>query len=80
MAAGNLAGAGPGSSGTRRLNALINMIEAAGDLIAVGDIAGATDQLQDVLNRTDGVEPPPDFVVGPAADDLAALVQALLSP
>ena len=78
VTSGDLGGDGPGGSGEGRLNALINMLEAAGDLISMGDIDGAIAQLQDALNRTDGVTPPPDFVTGPAAADLAAQIQALI--
>jgi hypothetical protein len=72
-----LAGDGPGRSGERRLGALVNMIEAAGEDIALGDIVSACTQLDDAYNRTDGLSPPPDFVTGPAADELAERIAAL---
>ena len=74
---GSLAGSGPGNSGPGRLNALKNMIKAAGDLIHDGFFAEACDQLGDAYQRTDGVPKPPDFVAGPAAAELAQRIQAL---
>jgi hypothetical protein len=79
VATGDLVGDGPGGSASGRLNALVNMIEAAGDLIATGDTEGASAQLQDALNRTDSEHPPPDFVAGPAAAELEVLLQGLIS-
>ena len=71
---GSLQGAGPDNSSQGRLKALRNMIEAAGDLIAAGDIGAACQQLTDVYNRTDGETPPPDFASGEAALDLAKMI------
>ena len=76
---GTLVGNGPGNSARGRLNALRNMIEAAGNLIVNEDIEGACQQLQDAFNRTDGQFPPPDFVAGDAASELAILIQNLRS-
>jgi hypothetical protein len=59
---GDLVGDGPGGSAQGGLNVLRNMIEAAGDLIEVGDTAGACQQLSDAYERSDGEFPPPDFV------------------
>ena len=74
-----LVGAGQGKSGPRRLAALRNMIEAAGDLIDGGLFDDACDQLLDALHRTDGEFPPPDFVEeGQAASELAAGIEDLL--
>jgi hypothetical protein len=53
------------------------MIDAAGDLIEEGNIAGACRQLQDAYKKTDGFPRPPDFVTGDAADDLAQKIQEL---
>jgi hypothetical protein len=74
---GGLVGSGPGNSGPGRLNALKNMIKAAGDLIHNGFFGEACDQLLDAYHRTDGVPKPPDFVMGPAATDLASRIQDL---
>lgn len=77
VAAGTLAGDGPGKSADNRLGALENMIEAAGEDIALGDIESACGQLRSAYRRTDGLSPPPDFVVGPAAAELAERIVAL---
>jgi hypothetical protein len=74
---GTLAGSGPGGSASGRLGALINMVEAAGTMVADSQIAEACQQLQDALRRTDGAPRPPDFVTGPNATDLAARIQTL---
>jgi len=75
---GNLAGDGPGNSADKRLNALINMIEAAGDLIRDGLYDQAHQQLEDAYKKCDGQAPPPDFVSGPAAQELADRIQQLM--
>jgi ELWxxDGT repeat protein len=79
VASGTLTGDGLGKSADGRLKALTNMIEAAGDLIEAGLLTEACVQLQDVYNRCDGESPPPDFVSGTAASELAAMVQALMA-
>jgi len=77
--AGSLEGDGPGNSGANRLNAIENMIEAAGDLIEAGAIGQACDQLMDAYLRCDGEPTPPDFVMGPASDDVAELILQLMT-
>jgi ELWxxDGT repeat protein len=77
VASDTLAGDGPGNSAEHRLNALINMIEAAGDLIQQGDIEAACQQLLDAYRKTDGQPRPPDFVTGEAASELAEMIQEL---
>jgi len=79
VAAGNLLGSGPGNSANHRRTALRNMIEAAANLMAAGLNADAINQLQQALERTDGVDPPPDFVTGPAASELADLIEELMA-
>lgn len=76
---GTLSGDGPGNSGEGRLNALTNMIEAADDLIEGGLLSEACGQLQDVYNRCDGLSPPPDFVSGVAAVELANMIGTLMN-
>jgi hypothetical protein len=77
VAAGTVVGSGQGNSAQGRLNALRNMIEAAGDLIRDGQLAEACDQLGVALDRTDGETPPPDFVTGSAAAELRQRIDAL---
>jgi beta propeller repeat protein len=75
---GTLSGNGPGGSAQGRMGALRNMIEATGDLIEMGSIVEACEQLQDILKRTDGNPRPPDFVTGVAALELTAQIQTLI--
>ena len=76
--AGTLEGSGAGNSADRRLNALINMIEAAGDLVEQGRYEEACDQLWAAYRRCDGEPVPPDFVEGEAREQLAAMILALI--
>jgi hypothetical protein len=78
VSAGSLEGNGPGKSAGNRLNALQNMINAAGDLFEKGDVDGACEQLRDIHSRTDGLPKPPDFVTGVAAVELATRILDLM--
>ena len=78
VADGTLAGSGPGNSAKGRLGALRNMLEAAGDLIDEGHIDEAIQQLQAALLHVDGQPRPPDFASGPAAAELASMIQQLI--
>jgi hypothetical protein len=73
-----LQGSGPGSSADGRLKALMNMIEAAGDLMEDGAMDQACQQLLDAYNRTDSDPKPPDFVEGASAMPLAEMVMDLM--
>ncbi len=66
-----------GPSGNGQLGALVNMIEAAGKQIKKGHTKGACGHLHAVLKKTDGQAKPPDFVTGPAATQLAQMIQDL---
>ena len=78
VATGYLYGDGPNAkSAAGRQRALRNMLRASGDLIRDGLIAEACQQLLDALRRMDGESPPPDFVAGDAASDLAAMIHNL---
>ena len=79
VVAGTLLGDGAGNSAPGRLKALRNMIEAAGDFIAAGDLVQACTQLSDVLSRIDGNPRPPDFAIGPALPELRTRVCDLRS-
>jgi beta propeller repeat protein len=76
---GSLVGSGNGNSAEKRLNAFINMIEAADDLITNDDYAAACDQLMSAYKKCDGLPRPPDFVEGGAADDLAQMISDLMA-
>jgi hypothetical protein len=72
----------PGKPGQGQLGALINMVEAAGNLIDAELFLDACWQLQDALAKTDGLKPPesaPDFVAGEAAEELASKIQKLMT-
>lgn len=75
---GMLVGDGPGKSAKNRLNALINMLEEARSLIEAELFEEAYQQLEAAYKHTDGQSPPPDFVTGPAAPELAELIQNLM--
>lgn len=77
VARGDLEGSGPGRSASGRLGALRNMIEAAGEDIQLGDIDGACKTLENVLDRLDGLSPPPDFASGIAAAELIQQINTL---
>lgn len=77
VADGALVGCGPGGSAEGRLNALRNMIEAAGDLIEDGSFEEACQQLLDAYRRCDGLPRPPEFVAGPASLELACMILEL---
>jgi beta propeller repeat protein len=79
VVAGTLEGTGNGNSAEKRLNALINMIEAAGDKIGAGNFDGACGQLMAVYKKCDGEEHPPDFVTGSAAENLGTMIIELMS-
>jgi len=74
---GELAGVGSGNSADKKVQALINMIEAAGDLLETGQTVEGCQQLADIYLKVDGVIPPPDFVTGPATAGLAGAIQGL---
>lgn len=75
----SLEGSGPGKSADGRLQALRNMLESAGNLIAVGDIDGACAQLIAALGKCDGEPVPPDFVSGSAAEELKDMIMELIA-
>ena len=71
-----------GKPGQGQLGALINMIEAAGNLIEADLPVDACIQLHDAFEKTDGLSPPesaPDFVAGEAAAELASMIEDLMA-
>lgn len=74
---GTLEGVGPGKSADKKLRALVNMLEFAGYLIISENYDIACDQLTAALAKCDGQSPPPDFVEGDAAENLAVMIQEL---
>jgi len=78
VADGTLEGDGPGNSADGRLNALRNILEMASDLINIGEIEDACEQLMVAKRKCDGESPPPDFVTGNAAEDLHNMILELM--
>ena len=79
VANGSLYGDGPGNSANGRRKALRNMIEAAGNLIEDGLIAEACRQLLDAYQRCEGLDRPPEFVAGGAAQTLGEMIFNLMA-
>lgn len=77
IAAGDLVGVGSGNSADKKVQALINMIGAAGDLLEAGQTIEGCQQLAAIYLKVDGTTPPPDFVTGNAREDLASAIQGL---
>jgi hypothetical protein len=76
---GNLTGSGPTpTSAAGKMKALRNMLEETENLIESGMITKACKQLEDAYKKTDGIAPPPDFVNGPAAIQLATMIHNLM--
>lgn len=77
---GTLLGYGPGNSSEKRLNALRNMINAAGDLMINAECyAQVIEQLESINKKTDGEQRPPDFVIGEAVPILNQMVKDLIA-
>ena len=76
---GELVGEGSGNSADKKVNALINMIGAAGSLLEDGQPFDGCEQLSSIYHKVDGSSLPPDFVSGPATTGLADAIQDLLT-
>lgn len=76
---GELVGSGPGGSASGKLGAIRNMLDEAERLIDEGFIFEACQQLHSIYIHIDGIIPPPDFVIGPAAAELADKINMLRS-
>jgi hypothetical protein len=79
VADGTIVGYGPGNSARGRLRAFGNMLKSSSDLISAGAYDLACSQLQDALNRTDGLFPPPDFVTGANKEELATSIIGVMN-
>jgi hypothetical protein len=77
IARGSLTGAGEGNSADQRLSAWLNLLDAAQKSAPSGNDAGPCGPLEQVYVRADGAAQPPDFVTGPSAPSIAALVQGV---
>lgn len=67
------------SEQTQKLNAFISMLNAASDAINLGKMTRACNQLQDALEKADGMRRPPDFITGPAVGGVTDQLNALLN-
>lgn len=77
---GNLTGTSPnGKNGDNRLNAFQNMLKSAQQLIDAGEYEEALLQLQSAYAKVDGQPNPPDFIEGPARQELADKILALIA-
>jgi len=77
IASGMITGQGSGKSADKRLHALRNMIDSAGDLIANGAMPEACAQLGSIYKKLDGQPKPPDFASGVAVPGIAAAILEL---
>ncbi|UCE99969.1 MAG: choice-of-anchor D domain-containing protein, partial [Planctomycetota bacterium] len=68
---------GVGEQPDKKIDALVNMIGAAGDLIEP-DCEKAYQQLSIILQKCDGDSPPPDFVAGTARPTLVTMIEELM--
>lgn len=78
-AAGILEGLGSGKSPDKKVNALINKIELAGDYLEEGMIDEGCQLLSSIYKKVDGNNRPRDFVKGPAVVGLSDAVIALMN-
>jgi beta propeller repeat protein len=84
IADNDLQGIGPGNSAENRETAIRNMILAANDLYAQGQVYAAIEQLQALYMKIDGESPPtspPDFITGDPATlaEFRQIVQDVLN-
>jgi hypothetical protein len=74
-ALGNLSSNGPEGKAI----AFKDMLTAAGTFMNNGQIEAACGKLNALYKKTDGLPAPKDFLVGPAASELAGYISALMS-
>lgn len=80
MSDGTLTGTSPnGKNGDNRLNAFHNMLKSAQQLIDASEYEEALLQLQSAYAKVDGQPNPPDFIEGPARQELADKILALIT-
>lgn len=75
VADGTLEGNVPGRSGKKRLKVFRNMIVKTAHLIDCGKMKRGCKKLYWLYNRCDGLPKPKDFVAGPAAPELADMIE-----
>ncbi|HET9234858.1 MAG TPA: hypothetical protein VFP10_12015, partial [Candidatus Eisenbacteria bacterium] len=75
--AGQLTGNGPGRSGLAHRRIFERQLERICHLIGEGNLVDACNELSVALRRVDGAPSPDDFVVGPAAPQMAERIREL---
>lgn len=75
---GNLEGNGSGNLAEKRLNAFRKMLVKAGDRIDSGKINSACNKLYVIYKKCDGEPKPKDLAAGPAAANLADMINNLM--
>jgi hypothetical protein len=78
VAEGALWGEGSGNAGTAHLQVFDGMLDAADDLIGLGDIDGACRQLDHASVKSDGVTPPPDFIGGACTGTINTMIGVVM--
>jgi hypothetical protein len=76
---GDLEPAGNEKQADNRLASLISSLEAAQQAIADGNTEKALSKLTFALARCDGNDSPPDYVTGPAAEELGQMILDLIA-
>jgi hypothetical protein len=74
IADGTIYGVGSGGAPASHIRVFGNMLDAADDLIAAGDFAGACQQLDHAVAKSDGLPQPPDFLEGSGVSALNAML------
>ena len=74
IADGSIYGVGSGGAPGSHVRVFGNMLDAADDLIAAGDYAGACMQLDHAVAKSDGLPQPPDFLGGTGVSALNAML------
>jgi hypothetical protein len=74
IADGSIYGVGSGGAPASHVRVFGNMLDAADDLIAAGDYAGACQQLDHAVAKSDGLGQPPDFLGGTGVPPLNAML------
>lgn len=70
---------GPGNSAHNRLRAFINMLEATGEFIEVGELEEACKQLESIRAKVDGDPSPPDWFEGESTSDILSKIDGLMT-
>lgn len=69
-----LFGIGQGNSVASHLRVFAGMLDAADDLIEIGDLDGACRPLDHAYGKSDGLAQPPDFVAGQCVTTINAMI------